>query len=84
MFMHRLAVADVADLEQPRMLLCTQAPRSATRGYSCARSLIPGLLIWICFVIHRHSWRSKTSQISGQGEVARDATSSSKSTSKRR
>src|ERR1700738_201486 len=51
MFMHRLAVADVADPDQPRMLLCTQEPRSATRGYSCARSLIPGLLIWICFVI---------------------------------
>jgi hypothetical protein len=33
------------------MLLCTQEPRSATRGYSCARFLIPGFLILICFVI---------------------------------
>jgi len=42
--MHRLVVAGVADLGEPRMLPSTLGPRSATSGYSCARSLIPGFL----------------------------------------
>jgi hypothetical protein len=36
MLMHRLVVADVAYLNESRMLLCTRKPRSAIRGYSRA------------------------------------------------
>ena len=52
MLMHRLVVADVADPDQPRMPLCTQEPRSATRGYSFVRFLIPGFLIRISSSFH--------------------------------
>ena len=45
--MDRLVVAGVADLDEARVLPSTLEPRSATRGYSCARSLILGFLTQI-------------------------------------
>ena len=64
MLMDRLVVADVADLGEPENVI-TNLPRSATRGYSCARFLVPCFLIRIssCFVISlRGSGGVRTSQ----------------------